>query len=97
MGEAAMMGKVIDRTFESPKYVEIRCFGSQRHRRGGKSGFPVKSGTAQNSPGQEMGDGFQTFFVAQNDPFTRVRRGVRSSFALFGRLLWLIAYRNREG
>lgn len=66
MGEAAVMRKVVDRAFESPEYVEIGRFSGQGHRRSGECGLAVESGAAQNSAGEEMGDRFQAFFVAQN-------------------------------
>jgi len=66
VGKAAMMREVVDRAFESPEDVEVGGLGCEHHRGGGQGGLAVETGAAQNSAGEEMGDRFQAFFVAQN-------------------------------
>ena len=69
MREAAMMGEVVNRAFESPEDIEIRRLCGERHGRRGKCSFAIESGAGENCAGQEMGDGFQENFVTQEMTF----------------------------
>ena len=67
MREAAVMGKSINRAFETAEHVDVRRLGRQSHGRSGEGGLAVESGAGEAGPGQEVGDGLQVNFVTQSD------------------------------
>ena len=60
-----MMREAIYRTLETPKNIEIRSFGGERHGCRRECCLAIEPGAGENAAGQEMSNGLQGNFVTQ--------------------------------